>query len=68
MICQPAGILRAMKTSAMIKDFALILVIVLVSTLALQTFFQPGLFETHEGRLHVIKLHWYVEALDTVFH
>ena len=61
-ICHTAGILA---TTANMKKihFIAVLSIVLLSLWGLQIFFKPGLFETHDGRLHITKLQWFVEAL-----
>lgn len=62
MTCHTAGILATTVNMKKIH-FIAISSIVLLSLWGLQTFFKPGLFETHDGRLHVTKLQWFVEAL-----
>lgn len=52
-----------MRVAAIRKDLGFIGCIVLVGLWGLQTFFKPGLFETHDGRLHVIRLFWFDEEI-----
>ncbi len=52
-----------MSRTAIRRDLGFIGCIVLLSLWGLQTFFRPGLFETHDGRLHVIRLFWFDEEL-----
>jgi hypothetical protein len=52
-----------MTRTAIRKDLAFISCIVLLSVWGLQTFLGPGLFETHDGRLHVVRSFWFDEEL-----
>lgn len=52
-----------MRTAAIRKDLGFIVCIVLVALWGLQTFFKPGLFETHDGRLHIARLFWFDEEI-----
>lgn len=63
MIDQTAGILNEINKVMHKKDLFSIIFILLVSLLPLKTLMKPGLFETHDGRLHVIRLYWFDEEL-----
>lgn len=53
-----------MKRINKVNLFA-ILLIVLISLPPIQTLIKPGLFEAHDGRLHVIRLHWFDQELKS---
>ena len=53
-----------MKKINKINLFA-ILLIVLISLPPIQTLIKPGMFEAHDGRLHIIRLHWFDQELKS---